>query len=263
VRPKPKHLGPEYAAQFADRGVVEAYRFRPPYPDQVFDVLAGLAGDEPRAVLDAGCGRGEIARPLVGRVGRVDAIDVSQPMIEAGRRLPRGDHPNLSWIHGPVETAPLRPPYALVVAGESLHWMEWAVVMPRFRAALSPRGLLALVDRSTTPNPWDAAVLDVIGRFSTNRGFQPYDLLHELTARDLFRLEGEERTATVPFRQSVEDYVESFHSRNGLSRERMGAEAASAFDAAVRACVLAHRPGGDLELDITGVVRWGQPAPVG
>lgn len=262
ARPKPKHRGPEYAAQFADRGVVAAYRFRPPYPDEVFEILAGLAIDEPRAVLDAGCGRGEIARRLVGRVGRLDAVDVSLPMIEEGRRLPDGNHPNLSWIHAAAEDAPPRPPYALVVAGESLHWMEWAVVMPRFRAALSPRGRVAIVERATTPNPWDAAVLNIIGRFSTNRDYQPDDVVHELTSRALFRQEGEARTVTVPFAQSVEEYVESFHSRNGLSRERMGTEAAAAFDAAVRASVLAHEPTESLVLGVEALVRWGRPAPV-
>lgn len=56
--PKPVHLGPDYAAQFGDRGVVEAYRHRPPYPDEVVAILAELVVDEPRAVLDGGCGTG-------------------------------------------------------------------------------------------------------------------------------------------------------------------------------------------------------------
>ena len=46
-----------------------------------------------------------------------------------------------------METAPLDPPYALVTAGESLHWMAWEVVLPRFAAALVPGGLLAIADR--------------------------------------------------------------------------------------------------------------------
>ena len=99
--PKPKHLGPEYAAQFADRSVVAAYRHRPPYPAEVFEVLAGLIAATPyttRAVLDAGCGTGDVARNLVSRVDRLDAVDPSAAMLEAGRPLPgrrggRGPHP--------------------------------------------------------------------------------------------------------------------------------------------------------------------------
>src|SRR5262249_55186769 len=67
VRPKPDHLGPEYAAQFGDPSVVAAYRHRPPYPAEVFDILVGLIADEPRAVLDVGTGTGEIARGLAPR----------------------------------------------------------------------------------------------------------------------------------------------------------------------------------------------------
>ena len=49
---KPKHLGPEYGAVFQDRCVVEAYSYRPSYPAEVFDILAGLITSEPRHVLD-------------------------------------------------------------------------------------------------------------------------------------------------------------------------------------------------------------------
>ena len=82
--PKPEHLGPAYAAQFQDQSVVAAYRFRPPYPDEVFRILADLITDEPRVVLDAGCGDGAIARHLVEQVERIDAIDLSRVMIEQG-----------------------------------------------------------------------------------------------------------------------------------------------------------------------------------
>lgn len=61
MRPKPAHLAPDYGARF---GVAAAYRHRPPYPPATLDLLAALVVDAPRAVLDAGCGRGEPARPL-------------------------------------------------------------------------------------------------------------------------------------------------------------------------------------------------------
>ena len=72
-------------------------------------------------------------------------------MIEEGERLPDGDHPGLRWLHGPVEEAALDPPYALVTAGESLHWMDWNVALPRFRELLAPGAHLAIVERRATP----------------------------------------------------------------------------------------------------------------
>ncbi len=259
--PKPDHLGPAYAAQFSDSSVVAAYPLRPPYPAEVVDVLLGLVVDEPRAVLDVGCGTGEIARGLAGRVARVDAVDPSPGMLAKGRQLPGGNAPNLTWILGRAEDAPLRPPYALVTAGQSLHWMDWAVVLPRVCDALTPRGVLALVDQHERPMPWAAALLEVIGRYSTNRAYRPYDLVDEVEGRGLFRRLGQHETVPVPFVQTIADYVASFHSRNGLSRDRMDPAAAAAFDREVSALVVPHALDGVVELRIVGRVVWGQPAP--
>jgi SAM-dependent methyltransferase len=259
VRSKPDHLGPEYGAQFGDPSVVAAYRHRPPYPPAVFDVLVGLIVDEPRAVLDVGTGTGEIARGLAPRVERVDAVDPSPGMIATGQRLPGGDHPHLTWIEGYAENAPIRPPYALVTAGQSLHWLDWPVVMPHFRDALSPHGVLAIVEQREVPHPWDAAVLAVIQRYSTNLKYRPYDLIEELETRGLFRTLGRRETAPAGFGRDVAGYVESFHARNGLSRDRMTAEAAAAFDREVTALVVPYAVGGVLELAVAGVVIWGLP----
>jgi trans-aconitate methyltransferase len=85
-------------------------------------------------------------------VVRVDAVDPSAGMLDRGRSLPGGDAPNLAWIHGTAEAAPLRGPYALIVAGASLHWMAWDVVVPRFRDLLNPGGVLAVVDDAEEAN---------------------------------------------------------------------------------------------------------------
>jgi hypothetical protein len=77
---------PELAAAFTDPAVACAYQHRPPYPAQVFNLLAELIADEPRHVLDLGAGEGAIARPLAARVDRVDALDV----LAEGRRRPGG-----------------------------------------------------------------------------------------------------------------------------------------------------------------------------
>lgn len=259
--PKPDHLGTEYASQFADPSVVAAYRCRPPYPDEVFDILTGLVRDQPRAVLDVGTGTGEIARGLVGRVARVDAVDPSPGMIAVGRRLPDGDHPKLTWIEGYAEDVALQPPYALVTAGASLHWMDWNVVLPRFRAALTERGVLALIGQHEGPYPWTADVLSVIRRCSTNRRYQLYDLIEELEQRSLFRVIDQAITAPVEYTRTVAEYVESFHARNGLSRDRMEPTVAADFDRSVAALVAPHAHDGLLRLQVAGKIVWGEPAP--
>src|SRR5207248_8537433 len=145
-----------------------AYRHRPPYPDEVFEILASLITDEPRTVLDVGAGSGDIARRLVDFVERVDAVDFSQNMIERGKQLPNGDYPHLHWIYGKVEEVALSPPYALITAGSSIHWMEWERAFPRFRSMLTPYGYLALVYRRTLSMPWDADLRKLRAQFLTH-----------------------------------------------------------------------------------------------
>ncbi len=265
--PKPGSWGPQYGATFSEQSVVDAYPYRPPYPEEVFDVLAGLVVDAPRAVLDVGCGMGDIARLLAPRADRLDAVDRSLLMIERGKRLPGGDAPTLTWTHGMVETAPLAPPYALITAGESLHWLTWEAVFPRFVQVLTPRGVLAIIDRN-----WDhsAAVRErlhpIFQQVSTDRDYRPYNLLDELTRRGLFQQLGEQRTRPEPWRPSVDEYLACRHSQQSFSRERMGQAQAAAFDVAVRAALEELQQAGELEmhdgrLDLTveAAIVWGTP----
>ncbi len=260
MEPKPAHLGLNYAAQFRDTSIVNAYHHRPPYPVAVLSTLVELITDQPRIVLDVGCGTGDLARRMVeANVERVDAIDFSQSMIAKGKTLPGGDHPRLNWIYGRVEEVELQPPYALVTAGESLHWMEWDVVMPLFRRILTPHGYLAIVGRSAQPVPWNDDLLAIIQRFSTNREYRPYSLVKELEQRHLFQKQGEAFAPPMKFTQSLEDYIESFHSRNGLSRDRMTVEAAQAFDNEAGSIVEPFLENGRVIQYIIGHVEWGIP----
>lgn len=256
---KPAGLGPQYAAQFADQSVAAAYRHRPPYPAATFALLTSLLAGESRTVLDVGCGCGDLARPLAAHVDRIAAVDPSAALLALGRSLPGGAAPQLHWQHSTIEAATLAPPYALVTAAESLHWTDWQITLPRLRAALTPGGFLATVSRTTPAQPWLPAVMPVVQQYSTNRDFQPYDLIAELTQRRLFAEVGREQIAPVPFQQSVDDYIESWHSRNGLSRDRMTTAAAAVFDAAVRAIVLPYASAGVLSFPIGATVIWGTP----
>jgi SAM-dependent methyltransferase len=256
--PKPSCFGEQYASAFQETGVAAAYQHRPPYPDAVFPILAGLGTDTPRRVLDVGCGTGFIARRLVELVDHVDALDVSQAMIEAGKRLPNGDHGRLRWILGRAEDAPLAPPYALITAGDSLHWMEWDVVMPRFARLLTPGGALAILQNGQLPAPWDDELLAIIKRYSIyGQSYQSVDLIAELERRGLFRKLGAAQTPPAPFSQPIDAYVESFHGRASLARERMAPAGAAAFDAKVRALVGTF--GLHVELQLVTEIVWGRP----
>ncbi len=244
---------------FQDASVVERYHLRVDYPGEVFDLLLGLMTDTPRALLDVGTGPGVLARQLVERVDRVDAVDPSAAMLARARALPNGDHPRLRWLHGRIEDVPLTPPYALITLGECLIWLDWNVVFPRFAQLLSPRGYVALLDRGELPPPWQAGLFDLIRRYSTTKNHPSLDAVAALEAAKLFTKVGEHQTAPVTTRQSVADYIASFHSRSALSLEQMPPADAAAFDEGLRAVVQPWSHEDMLELQASASIVWGKP----
>jgi SAM-dependent methyltransferase len=260
VEPKPRGWGSDYAAWFDEPSVAGRYVHRPPYPAPVFPLLAGLAADPPRAVMDAGCGPGDLARGLAPLVGRVDAVDRSPRMLAAGRRLPGGDSGNLRWILGEVERVPLEPPYALVVAGESVHWFDWPQAMPRFAGVLSAQGLLAIVYRD-----WLGAgelrrrLVEVYGSHGANPDFAPLDPVEELERRGRFERRGEQAVAAQPWTPTRDELLACHHSQNGFVIERM--RDPDRFDRELTAVVdeVASPVNGRYRMQVSATVVWGLP----
>lgn len=248
----------ELGRVFADEHVAALYRYRAPYPLEVFALLERLVV-EPRVVLDAGTGTGALARSFPASITRIDALDPSEAMIRAGRTLPGGGDPRIHWIVGHAEDAQLSPPYGLVTAGASLHWMH-PDVLPRFRDALAPGARLAIVDTETTHfGDWRAEFLDVIRQYSPlDHHFETHEIVCRAVAQGLFILEGEQRTAPEPFDQSVDDYMHLLGSTSTLSRVTLGSRA-SAFEAACRKVIARHGMT-RIRSEVVGYVAWGRPA---
>jgi SAM-dependent methyltransferase len=253
---------PELGATFRHEGVAAAYRYRPPYPEDVFDRLEELIVDEPRVVLDIGAGEGAIARPLAARVERVDAVDISAAMVDAGRERPGGDQPNLHWYVDAVETAELQGPYALVTAGASLHWMRGEETIARLAEVMTPNAQLAVITHGPRDVPWREDLVTVLKRHSRSPGYDPsFRVVDSLRERGLLEVTGSATSTAVPFRQSVADYVEQFHSTAALAREHMSSKESAAFDAAIEEVV---RPwasaDGTLALTIVADLTWARPS---
>jgi SAM-dependent methyltransferase len=246
------------AAVWTAPDAARAYRNRPPYPAPVFEILRSLIV-APRIILDAGCGTGALARRMTEFAGRVDAVDPSPAMLEEAMRLPGGNDSRIRWIVGPAETAPLDPPYGLITTGQSLHWMDHEVVMPRFRAALAPGGRLAATDIDWEyPPEWRDDLVAIIKRYAAARP-KPLgdDLFGGLVARGLFERSGFQRTSEVQVEQSIDEFVGALQSTSTLSRVMLG-DRTDLLATEIRA--LFARLGLDrVRFAVAGTVVWGRP----
>lgn len=248
------------AEAFKDHIVVDAYRYRAPYPPEIFDILVGLITEEPRAVLDVGAGSGDIARHLIKRVERIDAVDFSQNMIAQGKQLPNGDDPRLHWIYGKVEEVPLNPPYALITAGSSIHWTKWEIAFPRFRSVLTPDGFVALIARRTLPMAWSDELKTLRARYDMICNHPSATAHQDLVQRGFLQQSKRQETAPISFLQSIDDFVEGQHSASSFTRERIGIERSFEYDEQAKSILERYHPDGILPLQVVGIVTWGVPA---
>jgi SAM-dependent methyltransferase len=261
MMPKPELYSSHYGEWFQDPLVVEAYPSRPPYPSALIAHLSELIHDVPRRVLDVGCGTGDIARGLAPRVDHIDALDASEGMLAAGRVAEGGDAANLRWVLARVEDAVLQPPYALITAGESLHWFDWERVMPLFARLLTPHGMLAIVDRNWEgPSSVRERVLPVLKRFGLVRTWQNVSLLEELQKRNLFSPVGTAQFGPEVWQPTLEEYLLARHSQRSFSRTHMGPSAVAEFEAALREALReVPRIDARLQLSVSAQVCWGRP----
>jgi trans-aconitate methyltransferase len=110
-----------------------------------FGFVSALATDllellDPRpgeAVLDLGCGTGELAAAIQGRGARVWALDADPAMVAAARRRLGGDRVLVADAHDFT----LPEPVDAVFSNAALHWMPRpAEVIAAVHAALRPGG---------------------------------------------------------------------------------------------------------------------------
>jgi len=195
---------------------------------------------------------------MVSFADRVDAVEPSAAMIAEGRRLPGGDDRHIRWILGSAEEAPLDPPYGLITCGASLHWMNLAVVLPRFREILAPSGYLAIADNQNVHGSYREEVWAITDRYAAvAHHSEAAEAVAAVRASGVFEIVEEERTAPTSFEQSVDEYIEFLHSTSTLTRAQLGVRAQD-FDAEVRG-VFSRRGMDRLRYQVVGTVTWARP----
>ena len=112
--------------------------YRPRYPAQLFEVLAGLAPDRLLA-WDCGAGNGQASRALAEHFTHVVATDISEQQIAKAE-----PHNRVEYRAAPAERSGLAAGVvSLVTVAQALHWFDVDAFHAEAQRVLKPRGVIA------------------------------------------------------------------------------------------------------------------------
>ncbi len=138
--------------------VAEDYdRHRPSYPDVLVDRACEVAGIGPgAAVLEIGCGTGQLTRSLLARGLQVTAVEPGRQLIARAR-----DHLNgvgdVQFVNARLENASLpHARYSAAFSASAIHWIDPDVSWRKAADALVDGGSLALVSYFGLDDPRSA-----------------------------------------------------------------------------------------------------------
>jgi SAM-dependent methyltransferase len=142
---RPAHAGQQATRRRSfDRDPGWYDRARPPYPPEVFELLARGFGLGPGCrVLEIRPGSGQATAELLARGAEVVAVEPGQGLAEVlAERLP---DERLRIVPADFEDAAVPPGrYDLVVSATAFHWLDLTTALPKIARLLSGRGGLAV-----------------------------------------------------------------------------------------------------------------------
>jgi ubiquinone/menaquinone biosynthesis C-methylase UbiE len=133
---------------------------RPGYPSEMVDFVVTTAGlGVGSAVLEVGCGTGQLTRRLAGFGFSLTAIDIGPSMIATARR--RLDGSAVSFDVASFEDfGAAEESFDLIVSGTAFHWIDPEVRFDKSARLLRPGGWLAVLSTGERyDDPLGAALL--------------------------------------------------------------------------------------------------------
>jgi ubiquinone/menaquinone biosynthesis C-methylase UbiE len=127
-------------------GIAERYEVsRPTYPAHVVEFVIATAGLGPgAAVLEVGCGTGQLTERLACSGFRLTAIDIGPSMIAAARRRLTGAEVSFQ-VMSFEDLAAVDASCDLIISGAAFHWIDPEVAFTKSARLLRPGGWLALL----------------------------------------------------------------------------------------------------------------------
>jgi ubiquinone/menaquinone biosynthesis C-methylase UbiE len=144
-------------------GIAERYDMsRPGYPAHVVEFVTATAGLGPgAAVLELGCGTGQLTERLARSGFRLTAIDIGASMIAAARRRLAGAEVSFQVTSFEDLTA-ADTSFDLVISSAAFHWIDPEVAWRKSARLLRPGGWLALLGTQENYDDPLGAALEVL-----------------------------------------------------------------------------------------------------
>ena len=137
------------------------------YPAEIVDAIFATAAIGPgaAAVLEIGCGTGQLTRQLAGRALNLTAIDIGAAMVEAARR--NVADPMARFQIFSFEDFADGEPFDLIVSATAFHWVDPGIGLANAARLLRPGGWLALLTTGERyPEPLRTRLRDLWMRYS-------------------------------------------------------------------------------------------------
>ena len=231
-------------------GLAEDYeRHRPRYPQQLLESISRTLVSNHPVVVDIGAGTGIVLDgllPVLPAPRLVVGVDPSQDMVAFGAYK----HPGATWIVGTAEDVlEDSSDVDLIVAGQSLQWMDRPRVLRAANRALSADGILAVLqnNRNHESSGFLSAYEDLLEDLSPGyrRDYRSFDFSAEIRAA--FHAQPSYETWIWSQNLGSEDFIGM--SRSSTQAQRAIAANGSEFLKRLNALVTEHSEGDILRIE--------------
>lgn len=253
------------AENFMDRGVAEAYAYRPQYPRELLDFLVQIP-EEHKMALDLGCGNGRITIFLASKFDEVVGLDPSPEMISQAEKLARKNS-NIEWVLGKAEDYEAKTKFDLVVAGSSIHWTDQEILFPKLAKITDKTAIVSGDSLSEPPcgkEKWARFVAGWLSRLSEKdperwKKYDPSGFGREANRHEKWMDIRDRRTFSQNIKLPVGHFIEMLHSQATWSRSSMGAVLSSQFDNGLKELLQPYSSNGSIVMEMESEVVWGAP----
>jgi SAM-dependent methyltransferase len=208
---------------------------RPAYAPALFDRVAARVGlTRDHAVLDLGCGPGQLALGFARFAGAVTAIDPEPEMLRIAAADAADAGYQIRFIEGSsYDIDPSLGRFRLTAIGRAFHWMDRADTLQRLDAMIEPEGAVVLFgDRhpEVAENAWRGVYNAVLDHYSAEDSARRQRKAAEFPAHESVLFDSPfsqlERIGIVERRRTPIEHIEDrLLSLSSVSRDKIGARA--------------------------------------